>query len=155
MSIFHEKWKVRYMTKEEFINHLLEVKVVLEKLAKKQEVYDEIERRLYEEYRKEESIRNEKQGIKTGICTIIMVILLVIFIFTLLKDFLFEKVSVLGVSLFIIIVILGIVARYKGKNGSINEEYYNQKISPIEFKSGIVLVGSFTNRKSRQPKRGI
>ena len=132
MSIFHEKWKVRYMTKEEFINHLLEVKVVLEKLAKKQEVYDEIERRLYEEYRKEESIRNEKQGIKTGICTIIMVILLVIFIFTLLKDFLFEKVSVLGVSLFIIIVILGIVARYKGKNGSINEEYYNQKISPIE-----------------------
>ena len=41
MSIFHEKWKVRYMTKEEFINHLLEVKVVLEKLAKKQEVYDE------------------------------------------------------------------------------------------------------------------
>lgn len=112
------------MTKEEFINHLLEVKVVLEKLAKKQEVYDEIERRLYEEYRKEESIRNEKQGIKTGICTIIMVILLVIFIFTLLKDFLFEKVSVLGVSLFIIIVILGIVARYKGKNGSINEEYY-------------------------------
>ena len=57
MSIFHEKWKVRYMTKEEFINHLLEVKVVLEKLAKKQEVYDEIERRLYEEYRKEESIR--------------------------------------------------------------------------------------------------
>ena len=28
MSIFHEKWKVRYMTKEEFINHLLEVKVV-------------------------------------------------------------------------------------------------------------------------------
>ena len=34
MSIFHEKWEVQYMTKEEFINHLLEVKVVLEKLVK-------------------------------------------------------------------------------------------------------------------------
>ena len=140
------------MTKEEFINHLLEVKVVLEKLAKKQEVYDEIERRLYEEYR-----RNEKQGIKTGICTIIMVILLVIFIFTLLKDFLFEKVSVLGVSLFIIIVILGIVARYKGKNGSINEEYYNQKISPIEkeLKQQEKVILAFMNSEKMKNLRGI
>ena len=32
------------MTKEEFIKHLLKAKVVLEKLAKKQDVYDEIER---------------------------------------------------------------------------------------------------------------
>ena len=31
------------MTKEEFIKHLLKAKVVLEKLAKKQDVYDEIE----------------------------------------------------------------------------------------------------------------
>ena len=69
MSIFHEKWEVQYMTKEEFINHLLEVKAVLEKLAKKQEVYDEIERRLYEEYGKEESIRNEKRWINRGIRT--------------------------------------------------------------------------------------
>ena len=42
------------MTKEEFIKHLLKAKVVLEKLAKKQDVYDEIEERMYEEYRKEE-----------------------------------------------------------------------------------------------------
>lgn len=47
------------MTKEEFIKHLLKAKVVLEKLAKKQDVYDEIEERMYEEYRKEENIRNE------------------------------------------------------------------------------------------------
>ncbi len=40
------------MTKEEFIKHLLKAKVVLEKLAKKQDVYDEIEERMYEEYRK-------------------------------------------------------------------------------------------------------
>lgn len=53
------------MTKEEFIKHLLDVKVVLEKLAKKQDVYDEIEDRMYEEYRKEEDIRKEKQKIKS------------------------------------------------------------------------------------------
>ena len=45
------------MTKEEFIKHLLKAKVVLEKLAKKQDVYDEIEERMYEEYRKEENPR--------------------------------------------------------------------------------------------------
>ena len=43
MSTFCEKWEVSYMTKEEFIKHLLKAKVVLEKLAKKQDVYDEIE----------------------------------------------------------------------------------------------------------------
>ena len=59
MSTFCEKWEVSYMTKEEFIKHLLKAKVVLEKLAKKQDVYDEIEERMYEEYRKEENIRNE------------------------------------------------------------------------------------------------
>ena len=127
MSIFHEKWEVQYMTKEEFINHLLEVKVVLEKLAKKQEVYDEIERRLYEEYGKEESIRNEKQKMKTRICAVIMLIVIAVCFFTGIIKSVYGSIIPL-----ILVMVAMIVARYKGKNGRINEEYYNQKILPIK-----------------------
>jgi uncharacterized membrane protein len=127
MSIFHEKWEVQYMTKEEFINHLLEVKAVLEKLAKKQEVYDEIERRLYEEYGKEESIRNEKQKMKTRICAVIMLIVIAVCFFTGIIKSVYGSIIPL-----ILVMVAMIVARYKGKNGRINEEYYNQKILPIK-----------------------
>lgn len=115
------------MTKEEFINHLLEVKVVLEKLAKKQEVYDEIERRLYEEYGKEESIRNEKQKMKTRICAVIMLIVIAVCFFTGIIKSVYGSIIPL-----ILVMVAMIVARYKGKNGRINEEYYNQKILPIK-----------------------
>lgn len=115
------------MTKEEFINHLLEVKAVLEKLAKKQEVYDEIERRLYEEYGKEESIRNEKQKMKTRICAVIMLIVIAVCFFTGIIKSVYGSIIPL-----ILVMVAMIVARYKGKNGRINEEYYNQKILPIK-----------------------
>ena len=124
MSIFCGKWEVSYMTKEEFINHLLDVKVVLEKLAKKQDVYDEIEDRMYEEYRKEEDIRKEKQKIKSIIGVVITIITGMIFFF---NDF----NPVLGCIVPFIWLAVIIVLRYQEKNGRVNEEYYNRKILPI------------------------
>ena len=130
MSTFCEKWEVSYMTKEEFIKHLLKAKVVLEKLAKKQDVYDDIEERMYEEYRKEENIRNETKRKWINFLRIIGIASACLSLY-----FFFKDKMILAILSFIVMGVMLVafsVLSQNTKNGRVNEEYYNQKILPIE-----------------------
>lgn len=64
---------------------------------------------------------------KTRICAVIMLIVIAVCFFTGIIKSVYGSIIPL-----ILVMVAMIVARYKGKNGRINEEYYNQKILPIK-----------------------
>lgn len=131
MSTFCEKWEVSYMTKmKNLLSIYFKAKVVLEKLAKKQDVYDEIEERMYEEYRKEENIRNETKRKWINFLRIIGIASACLSLY-----FFFKDKMILAILSFIVMGVMLVafsVLSQNTKNGRVNEEYYNQKILPIE-----------------------